>query len=148
MIIDDNSRLHLEVDSFDRDYELGDLLPLKTLGELCRDFPEIPVSIVVCLPDGATYFERGNRDPDRTAALTRLISENKPEDICTLEVPDTGGWAVFPLIYELETKGYLAIIAESEDMQGELAWGQDIVSLDKIFLHRNPYNVELVGFLF
>jgi two-component system NtrC family sensor kinase len=124
MIIDDNSRLHIQVDSFDREYELNDLLPHNILKEICRDDPVLPAPIAVCLPDGTSYFELGTRDPDHMAALTSFISENAPEEICVMKVPDTGNWAVFPLTYELEIKGYLSIFAESEDMQGELAWGR------------------------
>ena len=123
MLMDNNSRIHIQVDSFDREYELNDLLPLKDLEELCRDMPEMPVPIAVCQPDGAPYFELGSRDTNRMAALTRFISENAPEEICVVKAPDTGRWAVFPLIYELEIKGYLSIFAESEPLRRELDWG-------------------------
>jgi two-component system NtrC family sensor kinase len=124
MKIDHNSRIDIQVDSFDREYDLHDLLPLKALEEICREGPELPVPIAVSRPDGTSYFELGNRDPDRMAALTRLISENAPEEMGVMKAPDKGSWAVFPLIYELEIKGYLSIFALSEDMRDELAWGR------------------------
>jgi two-component system NtrC family sensor kinase len=124
MRIDDNSRLHIQVDSFDREYELNDLLPLKTLEDLCRDACELPMQAAICLPDGTPYYELGDRHPDRTAALTGIISESAPEAAGVTGSADAGRWAVFPLTYELEIKGYLAIFAEPEEMQASLAWGR------------------------
>ena len=124
MIIDDNSRLHIQVDSFDRDYELNDLLPLKILEDLCQDELEFPIPIAVCLPDGTPYFKLGDWDPDRRAALTGIISENAPETAYVAGFPDTGQWALFPLTYELEIKGYLSICAGHEQIQPYLIWGR------------------------
>ena len=128
MIIDDNSRLQIQVDSFDRDYELNDLLPLKTLADLCRDVPELPTQVLICLPDGTPYFQPGVRDLDRVPALTRVISERAPDTECVIACPDTGRWAVFPLTYELEIKGYLSIFAEAQDLHENLAWGRIIAN--------------------
>lgn len=124
MIIDDNSRLHIQVDSFDRDYELGDLLPLKTLEDLCRDLAELPMPIAICLPDGTPYFELGQWDPDRIRGLSRIILEDAPETVCVTGIPDSGHWALFPLTYELEIKGYLSISIALGDKQACLAWGR------------------------
>lgn len=125
MIIDDSSRLHIQVDSFDRDYELNDLLPFKTLEDLCRDVIEFPIQmIVICQPDGTPYFEFGDRDPQRISALTRIISEKAPEAMCVMGAPRTGRWAIFPLTYELEIKGYLSFFAGHEEMRSELTWGR------------------------
>ena len=124
MIIDDNSHLHIEVDSFDRDYELGDLLPLKTLENIFRDAPELPMPIVVCLPDGTPYFELGQRDPHRAMVLAGFLSEKAPETECVIETTDTGRWAIFPLAYELEIKGYLSFFAGPEENPACLVWGR------------------------
>jgi two-component system NtrC family sensor kinase len=124
MIIDDNSRLHIQVDSFDREYELSDLLPHKSLEDLCRDVLEASMQIAVCLPDGTPYFEFGRQDSGSLTSLTEIISENTPEAMCVMPVQNTGRWAIFPLTYELEVKGYLSIFALQEELQDKLAWGR------------------------
>ena len=124
MIIDDSSHLHIQVDSFDRDYELTDLLPLKTLEDLCRDTLEPAAQISICLPDGTPYFELGAWEPENRNALTRIIADFAPREMCVMEVAGADRLAIFPLTYELEIKGFLSIVAEQELIQSQLAWGR------------------------
>jgi two-component system, NtrC family, sensor kinase len=124
MITDDNSRLHIQVDSFDRDYELRDLLPIKTLEELCRNVGGLPVRVAVCQPDGAAYFEFGNWKPVQRSALAGFILKNAPQSPQVITVPDADRLAIFPLNYELENEGYLSITIGQANEQGYLAIGQ------------------------
>jgi two-component system NtrC family sensor kinase len=125
MITNDNSHLHIQVDSFDREYELTDLLPLNSLEELCRDVVALPVQIAVCLPDGRPYFERGNWIPAQKKALTGFISKDTRLTQGVIPVPDAGRLAIFPLNYELEIKGYLSVSFRCEENQEAcLACGQ------------------------
>jgi two-component system, NtrC family, sensor kinase len=132
MIIDDNSRLHIQVDSFDLDYELNDLLPHKTLEGLFRDAHELPMLMAIYLPDASPYFELGNWDAVQKKALAGVIAKNPPRTRCVTEIPDAGCLAIFPLSYELEIKGYLAISGGREEHP---AWGSICVDILLKLMH-------------
>lgn len=104
-----NPRAQIEVDPFDREYELNELVPLKTLEALFQGAESSPAPMVLYRTDGTAYFERGIWKPAETAAIGEFIRHSAPQSAMVIPVPGSGDFAVYPLTYEMEVKGYLAL---------------------------------------
>jgi two-component system, NtrC family, sensor kinase len=127
--------MQIEVEPFDREYELSELLPIKTLEELCFNATRLPVKMALCFQDGSAYFELGDWEPDQMHALSAAIMQKEPHNACTLELPTEDVFAVFPLNYELETKGYLAIPASRDEADGLPVFGQLCINTLQKIMH-------------
>jgi two-component system NtrC family sensor kinase len=134
-VIDPNHQMQIEVEPFDREYELSELLPIKTLEELCLNATRLPVKMALCFQDGSAYFELGVWEPDQKHALGAAIMQKEPHNACTLEITTKDVFAVFPLKYELETKGYLAIPASRDEADGLPAFGQLCINTLQKIMH-------------
>ncbi len=124
---DSHSRIHIEVDPFDREYDLNELLPIKTLERICRHASQMSVRMVLCKQDGSVYFKLGDWQAAQIAALNTAILEKEPTAAIALQVSTGDVLAVFPLVYELETKGYLIIPVCPGEPAGLPAFGHACV---------------------
>ncbi len=109
MISDDHE--HIEIKPFDREYTVEELLPSDLLNVLCsRASALLPDQWALCTDRGSIYFKHGRWNPDQCLDLSAAIGHSRPEDAPAMVV-NNGGHAIllFPLTYELETKGYLAV---------------------------------------
>jgi two-component system, NtrC family, sensor kinase len=107
---------HIDVEPFDREYAIEELLPSGLIGALCAQAaPLLPDQWALCTDTGAIYFCQGPWDADQTRGLAAAVDQSHQEDQpatapgCGLPI------RLFPLIYELETKGYLAICISDKD---------------------------------
>jgi two-component system NtrC family sensor kinase len=128
-------QIQIEVDPFDREYDLSELLPIRTLEEICRQASQMALQMALCQQNGSLYFELGDWEPAQKAALTQAIMQNAPQKACTMEVSTLDVFAVFPLTYELEVKGYLAVLRRQEEPAGLPDFGQICVNMLLKLIH-------------
>ena len=121
---------HIEVEPFDREYGLDELLPVGTLEKLDRGSGILwPEKFCLARADGVVYFQSGGWTPEQLKALTDLLSAAQPQNVCCLQgVP---GWdaLIFPLLYELEIKGYLSIPVTDNGRERQSAAGAAMVQV-------------------
>jgi signal transduction histidine kinase len=103
--------IHIEVEEFDREYGLSDLLPEALAAELLKGFDaHVPTAIVI--PDGSRYYG-GLILPAEKAAAVRQVFLAKQADFCPC-LSDKGPALAFALDHELETIAYL-LIGQAKD---------------------------------
>jgi signal transduction histidine kinase len=108
----------IEMDDFDREYTLEDLLPLSVLADLFSDLPNA-IRASVHGAGGDLYFG----EPPDVRDFRNLLRSRKNDRIepITFGEGSTPGF-LFRLTHELETIGFLAMAATSESLGGtELA---------------------------
>jgi signal transduction histidine kinase len=97
---------HIEIEAFDREYSLEDLLPRTQARELLEDIDGFSEAALL-LPDGTAYYSRYGTNIDALETY-RQMRTNGREDTLTVALGNRR-MMLFPLTHELETIGFLAL---------------------------------------
>jgi two-component system, NtrC family, sensor kinase len=97
---------HIEIDAFDREYNLEDLLPRIQAQELL-EYIDGSNEAALLLPDGTVYYSRYGTKID-ASEIYRQVRTNGREGRLTV-VLGNRRMMLFPLNHELETIGFLAL---------------------------------------
>ena len=101
----------IDVDEFDREYSLADLLPMALAQELLADLdPRCAAAIITA--DGGVYCAGGEQRPEVTAELKRRVHH----DATAPQLFSANGRraGAFILTHELETIGFLVLETDAE----------------------------------
>jgi two-component system NtrC family sensor kinase len=106
-----DNQIYIELEDFDREYALADLLPVAMAAELLEESQtELPTAIL--LPDGGRYYGEFGMPAGQAAAVARDLKTGAGDFcICTT---DQGPALAFGLVHELETIAYLVIRHDQE----------------------------------
>ena len=105
-----NDQEYIGMEPFDREYGLHELLPLTTLRSLCADAAALlPPDMIVLGDDGTVYFQQSEMPDEQTAAISKIVSQDPPQDNTYIKMGCDLTARVFPIIHELETKGYVVL---------------------------------------
>lgn len=121
---------HIDIEPFDREYHLADLLPRKTLEAFFNNCSALLADpLAVCHVDGTVYARQGDWDHRLIDSLPVFIAQNQPstERIASSE-ENTTLW-VFPVEVEMEAVGYLALAGENGNDSDVLSKGRAVASL-------------------
>ncbi|MGD8833859.1 MAG: ATP-binding protein [Desulfobacteraceae bacterium] len=123
---------HIEVEAFDREYPIEELLPQELLESIGADSAAmLPGQWAILNERGKWHCQFGPWDPTLSGRLTNRIVEKQPEGE-TIST-HSGGYciALFPIEYELEIKGYMAVCSPCQDKDQLLGRGRAGVNLLK-----------------
>jgi signal transduction histidine kinase len=97
---------HIELDDFDREYGLSDLMPRELAAQVLGSFGD-DLYFAVLLPNGGCYFN-GDETP---AAFLSDAEKRTIQEGGVLVRTEVGGEStiVFPLTHEMDTVGYLVV---------------------------------------
>jgi signal transduction histidine kinase len=133
---------HIELDDFDREYGLADLMPPELAAEILGSFSG-NVHFAILLPDGGCYF---NADETATALLDDAAPTSVQEGGAHLR-STVGGEAtiMFPLTHEMDTVGYLVARQKQPDASFDLMeLGRFAAACVKRMMHLN-YRLQLTS---
>jgi signal transduction histidine kinase len=106
--IEDNSQSN-QRDDFDREYSLGELLPLSVVEELCIAIQKVaPTSIALLTQDGTLFYAKGSMVSDNVEFLSSIIKQKDIDSPKTFN-SGRGEITIFPIAHQLEIIGYLAM---------------------------------------
>lgn len=126
---------HIEVEPFDREYAIEELLPVSILERLVRDSEILwPEKFCLARLDGAIYFHNGPWPAEQLKDLTNTLSTTVPQNDCRLTGAFGRELLIFPLLYELEIKGYLSIPVCRKDPERLAAVGAAMVQLLRMLI--------------
>ncbi len=134
------SNEHIELDDFDREYGLIDLLPSALAAEVLGSFSD-NVHFSILLPDGGCYF---NGD----GAITHFLNDAVPKIVqeggalirSNIGIETT---MVFPLTHEMDTVGFLVVQEKESNASFDLAaLGRFAVTCIERMMHLN-YRLRL-----
>jgi signal transduction histidine kinase len=127
---------HIEVEAFDREYTIEELLPqplLETIG--AGSTAILPAKWAILTDKGNVHYCAGPWRQIKSDQLIKdaIINSSEAETI----VSDTAGGLImfFPITYELELKGYLAACDPDRSRQGLNDIGRAGVHLFKQLIH-------------
>ena len=102
-------------DDFDREYSLGELLPLSVVEELCIEIQKVaPTSIVLLTQDGTLFYAMGSMVSDNVDFLSSIIKQKDIDSPKTFN-SGRGEITIFPITHQLENIGYLAVGHETNE---------------------------------
>lgn len=112
---------HIDMEDFDREYGISDLLPLPLATELLTD-PDSPCSAVILHADGTRYV-----GPDNQRDYTVYLKQHRNAACSDVFSDDGGRFVIFDLVHELETIAYLVLKSDSRQPLSDRAlhaWGR------------------------
>lgn len=123
---------HIEVDAFDREYPIEELLPQELMESIGTDSADmLPGQWAILNEKGNWHYRFGSWNPTLSGRLTNRIVEKQPEGE-TICVRSNGSCiALFPIEYELEIKGYMAVCGPCQAKHQLLETGRAGVNLLK-----------------
>jgi two-component system NtrC family sensor kinase len=101
-----DNHIYIELEEFDREYGLPELLPAALAAELLEGIQHV-LPTAILLPGGGRYFGEFAMPPEQAAAVARAFQAGA-EDFCSCQT-DQGPALAFVLVHELETIAYLVI---------------------------------------
>ncbi|MEJ2038401.1 MAG: ATP-binding protein [Desulfosarcinaceae bacterium] len=111
-----NSSEFLEVESFDREYDLEELLPKEFLETLHKGAgPGVPEKLAVLRPEGSVHYRSGDWTRRSLTFLGEFLAQERPETARRSTPTPEEDILLVPLFHELEPKGYLAADLENTD---------------------------------
>lgn len=134
---------YMELEDFDREYGLPDLFPVTLAEELLGDLGD-PIQAVIFLPDGSIHYgpATAKRQPGVDVRTAGEIQKNGYARLPAAQ----GSMALFELIHELETIGYLALQGPGKQISDELLrTGRFIVKVIHRVVHLNYKNRLTAG---
>jgi signal transduction histidine kinase len=137
---------YLAVDAFDREYGLEELLPLDFIEDTSRVAAQfLSRKVAILQSEGSVLFRSGSWPEPSLAALAHLIKKDHPEVETRWRLSESEDVLLFPLIHELEPKGYLAIEAESVDGERQIAAGRAAGFFLQQFMHLKHQTLLTAG---
>jgi signal transduction histidine kinase len=133
---------HIELDDFDREYGLIDLMPAALAAEVFGSFNG-NVHFAILLPNGGCYF---NGDGTTTAFLNDAAPKIAQEGSALIR-SNVGGEStmVFPLTHEMDTVGFLVVQQKQPNASFDLmALGRFAVVCIERMMHLN-YRLRLTS---
>ncbi|MGD9188945.1 MAG: ATP-binding protein [Desulfobacteraceae bacterium] len=133
---------HMELDDFDREYGLIDLMPSALAAEVLGSFNG-NVHFAILLPNGGCYF---NGDGTKTTFLNDAAPKIAQEGSALIR-SNVGGEAtmVFPLTHEMDTVGFLVVQQKQPNASFDLmALGRFAVVCIERMMHLN-YRLRLTS---
>jgi signal transduction histidine kinase len=133
---------HIELDDFDREYGLIDLMPADLAAEVLGGFSD-DVHFAILLPDGGCYF---NGD-ETIAALVNNAASTIAETGNTPLCSNDGGQStmVFALTHEMDTVGYLVVQQKQPGASDDLAALGRFAAVSLQHLMRLNYRLHLTS---
>ena len=125
-------QVHIEVEAFDREYSIDELLPhdmIKRMGT--ESAALLPGNWAILTEKGKGYCQFGEWPCDILERLSQSIGEMQPENDIIHRHTDGHCTALFPIEYELEIIGYLAVCGPRQIKQQLVDQGRAGVSLLK-----------------
>ena len=120
---------YIEMEPFDREYGLQDLLPINILSTFFRDAAALlPPEAIIFRIDGSVFFQQSAWKDEKAAAVTTAIAEKQPEKADFIDMDN--GWAalILPILHELEIKAYLALPCHNKDRNHLAAQGRSMLA--------------------
>jgi len=112
-----NIREHVELEDFDREYGIRDLLPVSILDELLTEMQKVkPIPFLMLMPNGTPYYSKGSLPGNDIDYLRKVLARHRIDDLKIIKTAN-GKVSIFPVIHELETIGYLALGYEKKEEQ-------------------------------
>ena len=106
---------HIEIEPFDREYTIEELLPRDLLEELSRTSAAMFAERWAVFSDsGSCHFAFGTWRTGLLEQIDVTISQTQPEREATIEDGSPDPILLFPMDYEMEIKGYVAIHAVAD----------------------------------
>ncbi len=107
---------HIEVEPFDREYTIEELLPRDLLNGLSRNSSTMLAGQWAVFTDtGSCHFSFGDWHPGTLEVVKSAISRMSTDHETAVEDENHNATLLFPVEYEMEIKGYLGIYANTEN---------------------------------
>jgi len=104
---------HIEVEPFDREYTIEELLPRDLLDDLSRNATAmLATQWAVFTDSGQCHFSFGSWGPGLLEQLEVTLSQSQPDRESAIEDGPLNAIFLFPIEYEMEIKGYVGIHCE------------------------------------
>lgn len=101
---------HIDVEPFDREYQISELLPMDLLESITNECSQLlPEQWALYTAMGKIHYQFGPWNHGLTDKLKANILEERPEGETTINFADGVRLLLFPIEYELEVIGYMAI---------------------------------------
>jgi two-component system, NtrC family, sensor kinase len=140
---------HIEIEPFDREYTIEELLHLDVLTGLSRGSAAmLPGKWVMFTDTGHCHHASGNWLPGVFETIEAVIKHRHPDHETAIDHGDENTTLLFPVEYELEIKGYLGIHASTEDKPQCRRLGRAMMNLLKQLMrlsHRTMLTSGLHG---
>lgn len=123
---------HIEVETFDREYPIEELLPqsmLETIGTGSTAI--LPSQWAILTDKGNVHFHVGTWNEIKSNQLTENVIINSSESETIVNETASGLIMFFPITYELELKGYLAACDPGRSREDLMEIGHSGVHLFK-----------------
>jgi signal transduction histidine kinase len=127
---------HIEIDAFDREYGIEELLPLgaiQRLGTQCAAV--LPSQWAILTAKGRVHAQFGVWSNFALDQIVTLIAEKMPEGEILQEHCDGCCSVLHPIEYEMEIIGYMAVYGPRQTEQQLAQAGQSGVNLIKQLMH-------------
>jgi signal transduction histidine kinase len=101
---------HIDVEPFDREYQINELLPKDLLKRITNDCSLLmPEQWALYTANGRIHDQYGPWGHEQTVKLKAKMMEDRPEGETTIHIDDGASLLLFPMEYELEVTGYMAV---------------------------------------
>jgi two-component system, NtrC family, sensor kinase len=133
---------HIDTGQFDREYAIQELFPLPLAESLLTDMDR-SWSVTILDADGARYYGPA----DERDYATFLNRHGQPDDPTVFSENDQR-FALFDLVHELETIGFLVIHTEGDHPLGDhllIAWGRFCARMITQMIHLHYRNLMTAG---
>lgn len=101
---------HIDVEPFDREYQINELLPKDLLRRISNECsPLLPEQWALYTANGKIQDQFGPWSHGQTDKLKTKIMEDRPEGEITINIGNGVRFLLFPIEYELEVMGYMAV---------------------------------------
>lgn len=101
---------HIEVEPFDRECQIEELLPLDLLDNISQKSAlMLPEQWALYTGMGKVHYQSGPWNQGQSDKLNAQLLENLPESETTINSADGVRFMLFPIEYELEIMGYMAV---------------------------------------
>ncbi len=106
---------HIEIEPFDREYTIEELLPGDLLDGLARTSAAMFASQWAVFTDtGRCHFAFGPWRPDLLEQIETTISRAQPDSEAAIGNSARDTLLIFPIEYEMEIKGYVGIYEDAD----------------------------------
>ncbi|MGD9364081.1 MAG: ATP-binding protein [Desulfobacteraceae bacterium] len=101
---------HIEVEPFDREYQISELLPKDLLERITHELsPLLPEQWALYTANGTIHDQFGPWRHGQTDKLETKIMQDRPEGQTTIKMGNGVRFLLLPIEYELEVMGYMAV---------------------------------------
>jgi signal transduction histidine kinase len=129
---------YIEMEPFDREYGLQELLPFEILSTFFRDASALlPPDAIIFRIDGSVFFQKSAWKDDQAAIVASAIAEKQPEKADFVDTVNGRAVLVLPIVHELETQAYLALPCRNKDRNHLAAQGRSMLAFLDTLMNLN-----------